>query len=295
MNSKTQGTSSKSITIFERSANLGCVDAKMALLIVRLQAEYKKAGEALSLDPFYADFGRLAAQGGARVKTIYARYLAKQGKTDKNHALAKLMLLKAAGKGYPEANYQLGRIYHYGTNEDVNYPLAQQYYLLGANKFHLEAQLALSLLYDHGNLGSIDRKAAFRWFTMCRSSVDLWCLHNMGIMMRDGHVPVAGYAEAINIFKFIAGQDHASGINNYAAMLDNGQGAVKDPVKAFELYKKSADMGDLWAQFNLCKIYYYGTMKDIVAQNPQKGVYWCEKSAKQGLTQAKAKLQEIRG
>lgn len=73
-------------------------------------------------------------------------------------------------------------------------------------------------------------------------------------------------------------------------MYASGEGADKDPAKALEWFKKSANKGNADAQYNVAIAYENGagTEKDIDA-----AIRWFRLAAEQGDRGAKKKLKEL--
>jgi TPR repeat protein/S1-C subfamily serine protease len=63
--------------------------------------------------------------------------------------------------------------------------------------------------------------------------------------------------------------------------------AAEDAAQAFEGYRKAAEQGEAWAQFNLGRSYYNG---DGVAKDAVKAVEWFRKAAGQGEAKAQCAL-----
>ena len=56
------------------------------------------------------------------------------------------------------------------------------------------------------------------------------------------------------------------------------------------LYKKAAELGNAYAQFNLAELYRTGR---VTSKNPDKALYWYRRSADQGTVKAMRKLATI--
>ena len=66
-----------------------------------------------------------------------------------------------------------------------------------------------------------------------------------------------------------------------------GEGLPQDYKQAVYWYKKSADQGDAFAQYNLALNFYNG---EGVPQDYKQAVYWYKKSANQGYAKAQYNL-----
>ncbi|RMX63060.1 hypothetical protein DD238_006192 [Peronospora effusa] len=110
---------------------------------------------------------------------------------------------------------------------------------------------------------------------------------------------------ATRLFKELAASGHGWGTFAYADALYNGEGTRKNEKKAFELYKKCAEVGIPPAYMNVCNMYTYGTGTEkrflseenelinvCVAQNEVEALKWLTKAAEAGDPSAKARLGE---
>jgi len=70
-------------------------------------------------------------------------------------------------------------------------------------------------------------------------------------------------------------------------LYDSGKLGKTDLQKAAYWYQKSADLGNVNAQFNLGDMYFYG---DGVGKNLEQSVLWMRKSAEQGYGKAQNQL-----
>ena len=67
----------------------------------------------------------------------------------------------------------------------------------------------------------------------------------------------------------------------------NGRGVTRDPNKALKWFRKSADQGYGYAQYNLGRAWQKG---DGLPKNPEEAVFWFRKAASQGLPKAQYQL-----
>ncbi|CAI5704406.1 unnamed protein product [Peronospora farinosa] len=94
---------------------------------------------------------------------------------------------------------------------------------------------------------------------------------------------------ATRLFKELAASGHGWGTFAYADALYNGEGTRKNEKKAFELYKKCAEVGIPPAYMNVCNMYTYGTGTE---KNEVEALKWLTKAAEAGDPSAKARLGE---
>lgn len=77
-------------------------------------------------------------------------------------------------------------------------------------------------------------------------------------LLLESNVDNTKLKEAANWFSLSAEQGNARGMFNLATMYKMGQGVEFDYIKAFELYKKSSDLGLSVAKYFLSEMYKYG-------------------------------------
>ena len=152
------------------------------------------------------------------------------------------LLTELAEKGYPEAMYNIGKVYFegYGTRKDI---IRANYWLLKATEGgHLFAAKMLGDCYYDGIGVAVDHKAAFMYY---KKAADL------------------GNNEAAQLV---------------ANCLIAGDGVKMDFKEALNYCVKAATGGDTSAQVTLGNRYYYG---DGLRRNYERAVYWYQEAAKQ--------------
>ena len=70
----------------------------------------------------------------------------------------------------------------------------------------------------------------------------------------------------------------------------NGEGVAQNWKEAVRWYRKAAERGNAYAQFNLGLSYYYG---EGISKNLDEALKWFRKAAEQGHADAQKKLQEL--
>ncbi len=97
-----------------------------------------------------------------------------------NYSEALHWLQKAAGRGHTDAHYLLGQAYQYGYGTVQNFRTAQAHYLKAAEQGHLEAEYRLGLFYRDGLAGPVDKKSAYIWLNIAAAKG-----HGDALVMRD--------------------------------------------------------------------------------------------------------------
>jgi len=77
-----------------------------------------------------------------------------------------------------------------------------------------------------------------------------------------------------------------------AALYCTGTGVVRNLTEAVKWYRRSAEQGDRYAQYNLAVMLLKG---QGAPQNAEEAFRWCSAAAEQGLTEAQVQLSNLQG
>jgi TPR repeat protein len=130
-------------------------------------------------------------------------------------------------KGFPEAAYNLGRLYQDGRGIPQSFERARQWYLIAAGRGETKAAVNLGVMNASGEGGRRDYRTAIGWF----------------------------------LFAAQRGDDRAK--NNLGTMYFNGQGVSRDLVRAHMWYNLAAAQGDAEAIQNRASVAHLMTAKQI--------------------------------
>ena len=83
---------------------------------------------------------------------------------------------------------------------------------------------------------------------------------------------------------------NASALYNLGVFYENGDCVAKNYVKAVECYRKSAEKGEVYAQYALAECYFEGKGIDV---DIDKAACWYKKAAVQGFKDAETKLKQM--
>jgi TPR repeat protein len=201
-----------------------------------------------------------------------------------NSALA-VPACESAVKRNPNSNrlvFQLGRAYH--KNNDFILALAQ--YRKAAERGNPSAQRNLGRMFEHGEGVPIDESQAFVWFRKAADQGYAAAQFDVGRMYENGRGVAKNEEKAVSWYRMAAEQGK-SAQNNLGTMFLNGQGVAKDETLALTWYRKAADQGIATAQTNLAKVYHTG--KGAVVDFAE-ALKWYRKAADQGDTEAQNNL-----
>lgn len=202
------------------------------------------------------------------------------GRTSDSFVIAE----KYASSGLAEAQYLLGEMLS-SRGQAGDAEEAQRWYEAAANQSHIAACKAIWLReLDAADAEGRERSIRF----MCRSA-DLGDLQaSMALVLLYGNKPTDKIPHMLEYL-----EHHAARGNSIAQLYlghahDEGNfGALRDAKKAFELYMKSAQQGEVHAQCCVGIGYARGLGVD---QDDEKAVYWYSEAAKRGSAQAQCNL-----
>jgi len=98
------------------------------------------------------------------------------------------------------------------------------------------------------------------------------------------------YKETLSSLQQEAERGNAEAQFNLGNMYSNGQGVMKDFIKAYKWYRQAANQGQAEAQLLLGQTYHSGR---IMAQDYREAIKWYQKAAEQGRAEAQFYLGSI--
>lgn len=159
-------------------------------------------------------------------------------------------LLHSVDEGFPEAMYELGRIYYFGDESmrlAQSYMEAHSFYYLAAKKGHEYAQYLLGFMYFKGEGAARDLEKALYWLN---ESANKGVNEALDLLGRIHHLGYDGivrdYQKAEKFFQSAIKQGYASSMMHYALLLEEQQRFEE----ACELINKSVFLGNTEAIFN---------------------------------------------
>lgn len=213
-------------------------------------------------------------------------------------------LQKAAEQGDANAQLQLARAYQDGNGVTANDDIAAQWLKRAADAGNADAQNSLGVAYRMGRGVSRDLKEAVRWYRKAAQNGSANAMFNMGTVYFNGDgesyndekalawflvAADAGSTEAKSAVEDI--QKRMNAISQHdvrlsvAAMYENGEGVMPDPIRAFAMYLKEAR--DPVTQLKVSSLYSLGFG---VTRDEAEAIRWCEKSARGGNEDAMLQL-----
>ncbi len=232
------------------------------------------------------------------IKSYYEIACIYETEACKNDELMFHYMKKAADNEIPLALYKIGCKYYYGIGVVKDEEKAIEYWIkamdkkcyavikmfeIAAEDGNIEAQCNLGLIYKKGSINIIDFGKAKYWYQKAAESGHNVAQVNLGCMYEDGLGGEECLEKAKHYYQLSADQGNSNAMFNLAILYKN----EKDYINAFELFEKSAKLGDEDAQYNVGMMYYDGNGVD---KDEKLSFKWMKKSAKRGLVHAQYQL-----
>lgn len=120
---------------------------------------------------------------------------------------------KAAERGHPIAQFNLGVFYANGTGVAQDMTFAARWWQRAALQGHVEAQFNLGLLYAQGLGIAADPKEAVRWWDLAAKQGSAAAQFNLGVMYVKGEGVEEDPSEAVRLWQLSARQGFGQAIN----------------------------------------------------------------------------------
>jgi TPR repeat protein len=152
------------------------------------------------------------------------------------------------GRSTAKEDYDKGSYYH-RNHAETNYEEAVKWFRKAADKGLPEAQRQLGFMYDFGRGVTMDRGESNRWYKKAAEQGD--AISQLHIGWRYYGKGIEGYEEAVKWFRKAAEQGFAEAQRDLGKMYFEGSGVAQSDNEAFKWYKKAAEGGDGEAQIDL--------------------------------------------
>ena len=257
-------------------------DFDKAYSLFLLEAE---SGNALAMH----DLGRMFADGlGREIDLQTARECYEK-------ALAAFLSAEEE-KPKPYLEYRIGKMYAAGLGTDQDYGQAASWFQEAVDKNHKYAQYSLGSLYYRGQGVSQDYAQALRLYTLSAYQGNPYADYELAKMYRDGIcTPVDAAASnehfkaAFSGFYRLEKDSHDDKLQyRLGQMLYTGTGTDKDAQAAVSYLEKSAQLGNVNAQYLLGKV-----CLEIGIGNPAQAISWITKAAEAGNVGAQYALGKL--
>lgn len=257
-------------------------DFDKAYSLFLLEAE---SGNALAMH----DLGRMFADGLGREIDLQA------ARAWYEKALAAFLSAEEE-KSKPYLEYRIGKMYAAGLGTEQDYGKAASWFQEAVDKNHKYAQYSLGCLYYRGQGVSQDDTQALRLYTLSANQGNPYADYELAKMYRDGVGTPVNVADSDQHFKaafsgfYRLEKDSQDDKLQYrlGQMLYTGTGAEKDVQAAVSYLEKSAQLGNVNAQYLLGKV-----CLETGIGNPASAVAWMRKAAEAGNAGAQYALGKL--
>lgn len=257
-------------------------DFNEAYQLFNLEAEL---GNALAMH----DLGRMFADGLGRdidLQVAHAWY---------EKALAAFLSAEEE-KPKPYLEYRIGKMYAAGLGTKQDYGQAASWFQEAVDKNHKYAQYSLGSLYYRGQGVPQDYAEALRLYTLSANQGNPYADYELAKMYRDGvGTPVdtaisdQRFKAAFSGFYRLEKDSHDDKLQyRLGQMLYTGTGTDKDVQAAVSYLEKSAQLGNVNAQYLLGKV-----CLEASIGNPAQAVTWMSKAAEAGNAGAQYALGKL--
>jgi TPR repeat protein len=184
-----------------------------------------------------------------------------------------------AEAGFPEAQYQLARMYHrgYAVQDDAE---AARLYRLAAEQGHLMAQNNLGVMYEQGRGVERDEAQAAQWYTKAAQEGLIVAQANLALLYDDGRGVSADAKRAAQLYRQAGDAGHVTSQYRLARLYEAGRGVAQSDNRAADWYRKAAKYGHAESQLALAGMYDAGRG---VKRDPSKAAKWRRLATMQGL------------
>ena len=179
--------------------------------------------------------------------------------------------LLAAAQGHPQAQYEVGQAYRFGTGVRSDFPAAVNWLRKAANQGVVDAQIELARLLAEGRdrpdgVVPRDLVEAAKWFHQAEERGEPKDLTKLGRILSNVDGEAQDLAAAARCYRKAAEMGYAKAQFQLGRVNDSGIGVPLDRVEAAKWYRRAAEQGDADAQYNLGILYAdgQGVAKDEV-------------------------------
>ncbi|MGB9006066.1 MAG: SEL1-like repeat protein [Candidatus Aminicenantales bacterium] len=197
---------------------------------------------------------------------------------------------KAASRGDGYSAYRCAEAFYFGKAVQRDYAKALSYFRQSSDNGYTRGFTMLGQMQAHGEGVEKNLVEAVRYYRLAAVSGESWGQYYLGYAYDFGEGVEQSYPDALKWYLLSANQCNSWAMNNLGIMYEQGHGVRRDLEKAFEWYRKSAGTDNAWAESNLGISYYWGRG---VKKNFAESIKWFSKSAEWGDLTALQTLASI--
>lgn len=199
-------------------------------------------------------------------------------------------------KPKPYLEYRIGKMYAAGIGTDQDYGQAASWFQAAVGKNHKYAQYSLGCLYYHGQGVPQNYAEALRLYTLSADQGNPYADYELAKMYRDSvgtpvdaNICTQHFKAAFSGFYRLEKDSHDDKLQyRLGQMLYTGTGTEKDVQAAVAYLEKSAQLGNVNAQYLLGKV-----CLETGIGNPAQAVAWMTKAAEAGNAGAQYALGKL--
>lgn len=210
---------------------------------------------------------------------------------DKNYSKAVKELKIAADMGLASAQHLLGRCYDYGDGVSEDDYTAVKWFKKAAEQNHPDAQFLIALKYRYGTTGYTKNiSTAIEWYNKAASNGHDYSIGELIELNANperyltiyhkgykSYYDDNNYDKAFELYKESANMGYMSAQFRLGYCYYYGKGVTKDEIEALRWYRKAAEQGYCQAQYNVANAYFYGT--NGYPEDHTKAIEWYKKAA----------------
>lgn len=206
----------------------------------------------------------------------------------RNAAEAAGYYLKAAEAGHLASMTRYGLFAKDGVGIPKDEALAAKWFLEAANGGQEAAMTNLGSLYESGRGVKQDYAEAARWYRQAVDKGHVFAMHKLALLYENGRGVAKDDQEAVTLLRQASDGGLSEATSWLAEKYELGRGIPKDEAeagklnaKAAEQVRRSAELGNAVATFNLGILYRIGKG---VKRSDTEAAYWVVRSLKLGDT-----------
>lgn len=157
----------------------------------------------------------------------------------------------AATKGYPQAQYQLGKLHPRGKLSAEQYKVASEWFQKAANQGHTDSQYRLAVLRYRQKDPHYDINSYVKALSALSKNGHAKAQYSLGSLYNRGEVAKGTPEDAVYWLRMAAAQDSGSAQYKLGLLYEEGKGVEANLAEAVNWYRNAAILGYSKAQRRL--------------------------------------------